>query len=404
MGMGMGVDWGGIIAGALGGGGGAVKDLAGGQIEDQRKIGVAQQMSDIQEAAARRADEFRAKLGLQSKIDEATNDQLQGANVKNLTNQQRILADSQVSVASRTAADAADLRRKQLQDSTWVQGETGFAHKLAVAGDLQGAMRAEQTRGLKLTNDQAATVATIRKDLLTEQGSENPNPERVQRLYQQLSAATGTGTTQSDAVKSYATLTQQVDSTRLKLATAEPKDRAAIEEDLNQLKEMRDAAWSLAHNGVKAPPAAPTGAEIDKFRKAMLDPKLPTAAKASIVAQTQAKFGQPGYEVMAQTLTPTDATPTQTDTPRASNRGGSRPFPVDGPEAINLDSAKQALKQATSAMGSYGVNQRGADPAGYEKARQAQAEAQKAYDEALSKYQESLNGYGGVGYAVPRLR
>lgn len=56
------MNWGGIIAGAIGGGARAAGQMAEGQIEDKRKLDMAKQLSDLDEMRQRRIAEFSSNL------------------------------------------------------------------------------------------------------------------------------------------------------------------------------------------------------------------------------------------------------------------------------------------------------------------------------------------------------
>ena len=69
------------------------------------------------------------------------------------------------------------------------------------------------------------------------------------------------------------------------------------------------------------------------------------------------------------------------------------------PQEAKLDAAKQAVAMAQAEVMKFGSRQKQADPAGFERARQAAAQAAAALDAAKSEYEQSLAG----GYSIPRM-
>ena len=74
--------WGGIIAGALGGGAQATVDLANGQIEDQRKKGLAAELSNIDEQRQMRVAEAQERIRQTGRVADSAFDARQGATDK----------------------------------------------------------------------------------------------------------------------------------------------------------------------------------------------------------------------------------------------------------------------------------------------------------------------------------
>lgn len=212
----------GILGNAIRGGAAVVGQQAQGYIEDQRKVDVAQQLSQMEEEKAMRLAEAQADL--QRKNDLIMNDptgQHQTFRQTNLKTELQTRGDSAVDVAGREAQARTkveqDAVRAYATDPTLTQG----VRKKALAAHITGPQ--EELARLQLT--QAKQVADLRTRL-----SATTDPTEREALQAKIADLSGASRSDKDMIAAFSTLTRsKQDALKIvndPMATQEAKDAA----------------------------------------------------------------------------------------------------------------------------------------------------------------------------------
>lgn len=338
----MAVDWGGIIAGALGGAGGAVQNLAGGYIEDQRKLDVQQQMIAMQEAATERAAERaqkRTRADHLWKLSPEVVDQEVAAQTKKDTAASSIRVAEQTTIEqNRRAGEIA-----QSNDPAYLEGQ----RKLARARHIESQASIEQAALAKLQRTNLEAATKLRNDLAAERAKgEGADLAKIETLQKQITDLAYTGKDTAAAYRTWSSASARLLELEGKLTTAEPKEAERIRAEIAETRAMMDTA--AKELGVKVPErggkAPPVGTVVDGHRF---------------------KGGDPSQKANWEPVKP-----------GAAPAAGAAAGPARPPEEIvQLDNARRAAEQE---LQKWGLIQQQKDPQGYAQARKALQDAEAA--------------------------
>lgn len=255
-------DWGGIIAGALGGAAQGVGNLAAGAIEDERKLSVQQQIAKMQEEAAIRAEQRAAQAYKDRKKFDLSPEVTAGL-VAQETAVGKVRVDQAVDQATRIGRVQTDEELRRAQDPAYLAAQRALAR----ARHVESSAALEQAALARLQRENLEKASRLRDKLAAARAA--GNEDEVESLRQQITDLAYSGKDTAGAYRTYSSAMTRLSELEAKLSAAEPAEAARIRQDIEEQRAvLRTAAKDL---GVKLPDAKggaapPVGTVVDGFR------------------------------------------------------------------------------------------------------------------------------------------
>lgn len=142
-------DWGGIISGALQGGAQAVGTIAQGAIEDERRVNVAQQLSQMDEEKQKRISEYNQDLAYKGKLRETDRN---GDLYKNQLGAKQDESDIQVAAHRQQVKNNADVA---------AEDQRAFGTDKARQAGVRAEANAKETDSMRAAHQASAAQASV---------------------------------------------------------------------------------------------------------------------------------------------------------------------------------------------------------------------------------------------------
>lgn len=287
------MNWGGILAGAIGGGAQAVQQQAQGYIDDERKLNVAAELSRMEEEKANRLAD--ANIARTEASDLRLNDPTSPHQQYRLTNKKAELQATSESDIARDRAIVAGRLKAEREDVVAKGGDKAYldaTKKIKMANVVPPQMSPLESYNL----NKIKKIDGLR-DKMAALAADDPQRDTILQQINDLS-----GTTPKDKNALLMTMAKY-DSMEKGLAEAKataltPEDKVSIDTQIAEIRFTKELIKQQLGYPKSAPAAKPAGSKVDP---AMFDPSARKTPAPSKPAGAPAKaFGttQGGYDAM----------------------------------------------------------------------------------------------------------
>lgn len=406
------MNWGGMLAGGIAGGAQAADQIATGQIEKQAKLDYAKQISDMEIEKQRRIDEYMNSEARQSQLRtnasaatlsqaEATragemaganNPEYQGMLDKQNTDKSRRAVES----ANATSAGTRDTRMADAAAMSDASTKAEIAAAKAKGGDAeylksQAAIALADPRiAAQIAASRASAASAYASAAHSNASTEgvklaNADKKRLGDLYDELTATLyDTDLKDDERAKTMAKINTQIVAIKAKNGQGTGRDP---ELDTQTVVEKKTDE---------------KGNETTTTRKEVRRPGQGGGDKAPYPDGTELR-GKDGKVYVVQGGAPVlkQAEAKTTRSPSAAAPAAEPPSPPDSQEAVSLDAARAAARDAQAVFGRFGSAQRQRDPEGFARAQAEMSRAMAVLQEAEQAYRGTVSGGMLPGFKYP---